>query len=139
MGLIIYIPKEDESGRRLQEIVAGLVWQDTIEIYYTLTRLFFRLRHADGNEDVALLLASSRKDLEALVGARNLLSGLRIVLVLPDSEQNTIALGHLLRPRFVSTRDQGFSDLSLVLEKMSKTAFPQPYSEEERVLNRGGA
>jgi hypothetical protein len=140
MGLIIYIPKDDESGRRLQEIVARLVWKDTIEIYYALSRLFFRLRHADGNEDMALLLTSSRKDLEALVGAKNLLSGLRIVLILPDSEEATIAQGHLLRPRFISTQGQDFSDLSLVLQKMSKNAFPKPYSEEEGVLlNRGGA
>jgi hypothetical protein len=139
MDLIVYVPQEDESGRRLQEMVGRLVWQDTIEIFYTLKRLFFRLRHPTGQEDIAVLLASSTKELNELVTNSHLLNCLRIILILPDEEENTIAKGHLLRPRFISYKDNRFSDLSLVLQKMRKAACPQSLSDpRDIILNRSG-
>ncbi len=138
MDLIVYIPQEDESGRRLQEMVGRLVWQDTIEIFYTLKRLFFRLRHPTGQEDIVVLLASSPKELNELIANSPLLTCLRIILILPDGEENTIAKGHLLRPRFISYKDNPFSDLSLVLQKMRKTTFPQPSLDQGEILRKRG-
>lgn len=125
MSLIVYIPQEDEPGQRLQKMIGHLFWEDTIEIFYTSKRLFFRLRHPVGNEDIALLLASTSGDLNNLVTNSHLLNNLRIIIILPDREEGTIAKGHLLRPRFISYADNNsFSELSQVLKKMRKTAFP---------------
>lgn len=138
MGLIVYIPQADVPGQQLQEMIGHLIWEDTIEIFYTLKRLFFRLRHPNGNEDIALLLASTPRDLNDLVTNSHLLNNLRIVMILPDRDEETIAKGHLLRPRFVSYRDNDFSSLSLVLKKMKKTACPQPHSDTHEVLTQRG-
>lgn len=118
MGLIVYISKADESGKRLQRMVGQLIWQDTIEIIYAFKRLEIRLRDSIGNEDIALLLAATPEDLDELIANLQLLSPLRLILILPDSERNTIAKGHLLRPRFVAYQDGNFSDVALVLRNM---------------------
>ena len=44
--------------------------------------------------------------------------GLRPVLVLPDGDDATIALGHSLRPRLISRREDDFENVAAVLNKM---------------------
>jgi hypothetical protein len=127
MGLIVYISKTNESGKRLQRMIGQLIWQDTIEIFYTFKRLEFRLRHSAGNEDIALLLAATPEDLNELVADQQVLNNLRIILILPDGEKGTIAKGHLLRPRFVAYQDGNFSDVASVLRKMSKARASDPH------------
>jgi hypothetical protein len=124
MCLLVYIPKMDEQGKQLQRMVRNMVWQDSMEIFYEFNLFNTRLRYRTGHEDIALLYASTSKDLDDLVACRDLFSNLRLVIVLPDGEEVTIAKGHLLRPRFMSYLDSGFSDISAVLQKMLKTAFP---------------
>jgi hypothetical protein len=139
MGLLVYIPKKDEQGRQLQQMVGGLLWQDSIEIFYEFKYFDFRLRNLTGNEDIALLYASTAEDLDDLVANRNLFLNLRLVLILPDSDEGTIAKGHLLRPRFMSYQDNSFADLSAVLQKMRKKSSPSPHAIHSGVLlNRGG-
>jgi hypothetical protein len=118
MSLLVYIPQMDEPGRRLQRIIGDLIWRDSIEIIYTFQQLEFRLYHPSGHEDIALLFASTSKDLNELITSRSLLNHLRIILILPDEERETTTKGHLLRPRFLSYKDGDFSDLALVLQKM---------------------
>jgi hypothetical protein len=48
------------------------------------------------------------------------MSAVRLVLVLPDEEDETIALAHGLRPRFVTYADGDYSELREVLQKMLK-------------------
>jgi hypothetical protein len=127
MCLLVYIPQMDEQGKQLQRMVGNLVWQDSMEIFYELNYFNFRLRHRSGHEDIALLYASTLKDLDDLVACRDLFNNLRLVIVLPDGEEDTIAKGHLLRPRFMSYQDNAFSDISAVLQKMLKKAFPPPH------------
>jgi len=125
MGLIVYIPQMDEPGKRLQRMIGDLIWRDSIEIIYTFKGLEFRLQHPDGNEDIALLFASTPNDLNELVTSRPLLNNLRIILILPDEQKETTTKGHLLRPRFLSYKDGDFLDLALVLRKMKK-GLPTP-------------
>jgi hypothetical protein len=127
MSLIVYIPQRYKPGRRLQKMVGHLNWQDTIEIFYTLKRFLSRLRQPNGDEDIAVIMASSTKELDELVVNKDLLSSCRLILILQDDKEKTIAKGHLLRPRFLSYRDQDFTALSSVLQKMKMTASPQPH------------
>ena len=115
-------------------MVGHLIWQDSIEIFYSYKRLSLRLRNPSGNEDIALLLASTRDDLNEFVACGHLLSNLRLILILPDGKKETIAQGHLLRPRFISYGDSDFSDVALVLQKMNKTAFSSSSSSLKEVL-----
>jgi hypothetical protein len=48
----------------------------------------------------------------------------QIILVIPDRRPETLSLGHLLRPRYLSYEDGNFDDLASVLEKMLRKRQP---------------
>jgi len=72
---------------------------------------------ADDLPIAAVLLAARSEDLSDLLSIRDLLRDVRIILILPDREANTIAQGHTLRPRFLSYTDSDFTDVLAVLGK----------------------
>ena len=127
MDLLVYIPAKDQAGRRLQNLVGHLEWQGTVEIFQTLKPLISRLMTPSGEEAIALLLAATRKDLQELINLEALFYNRRLILILPDLEEEIIAQGHRLRPRYVAFREGDFSDIALVLEKMQRAESPSPY------------
>lgn len=132
MDLLVFIPTMDQPGRRLQRVIGNLVWQGTIEIFRTIKKISSRLRHLTGEETVVILLVSSPKELDELTADLQLFINFRVILILPDGTEDTIAKGHRLRPRFLAHRDSDFSDVSRVLQKMDKAA------RSARPLFRGG-
>jgi hypothetical protein len=139
MSLIVFIPKADEAGRRLHQMIGQLMWQDSIEIFSHFKQLYDRLGRPSGNEDIGLFCASTPQDLDDLVNCVHLFDNLRLILILPDRENQTIAKGHLLRPRFMCYLDSDFSDLALVLKKMEQKTLSSSHSiKSENILPRGG-
>jgi hypothetical protein len=53
-----------------------------------------------------------------------LFGNIKIVLILPDRNNETIVIGHKLRPRFLSYTDSDFIDVAVVLENMLKILNP---------------
>jgi hypothetical protein len=88
---------------------------------YSLSR---RLRQPRHNLAVAVLVAASRQELLELLSIRDLLDGIRIILVLPDRQDDTIAKGHRLYPRFLTFADSDFLDVAAVLSKMLRNSHP---------------
>jgi len=43
---------------------------------------------------------------------------MRIILILPDEDNETITMGHTLFPRFSTYADSDFKDVAAVLKKM---------------------
>ena len=60
----------------------------------------------------------SREDLVDLLSIRNLLDDLRVILLLPNREKETINKGHTLRPRFLTYADSNLLNVAAVLSKM---------------------
>ena len=67
---------------------------------------------------IAILLAASKEELQELVSVGELLEDIRIILVLPDTDRDTVANAHILRPRYLTYVDSDFSDVAAVLSKM---------------------
>lgn len=103
---------------RLRGIIESLVPKDNWEIFRTVETLSFRLRRPGYRPAIAVFLASSRKDLADILSIHDLLCDIRTILILPDREDDTVALGHALYPRFLSYIDSDFKDVAAVLEKM---------------------
>jgi hypothetical protein len=49
---------------------------------------------------------------------RELLPEIYVILVIPDWQESTVKLAHLLLPRFLSQKADSFTDLIKVLKKM---------------------
>ena len=117
MNIMLYSTAKDGVGDRFQQEVEESVLEKS-EIHRTIEILSRRLRQPTTERRIAVLLASNRKELLDLLSIRNLLSDIRIILILPDREEITIALGHGLHPRFISYIDSDFKDVGAVLRKM---------------------
>ena len=90
--------------------------------YRDIQTLSQRLREPAEGQRIVLLTASSRQDLSLIQSIRGLLSDESIILILPDREADTIAMGHSLHPRFLTYMDSDFTELPGVLVKMLRTS-----------------
>jgi hypothetical protein len=106
------------AGERLEQILRGLVSEDNLEICKTFDGLSERLRYPKEDTPVAVILAENEDDLLMILVISRLLYDLRFILILPDRDEPTIAIGHSLRPRYLSYSDSDFSDVAAVLGRM---------------------
>lgn len=118
MILVYYGTVTDGSRERLQRVIEGLVPKEELEVCGTIGELARRLRQPVSDVTMAVLLAATREDLSQILSVCDLLYYVRIMLILPDQEEDTIAKGHSLRPRFVTYADSDFTDVAAVLSKV---------------------
>jgi len=118
MNILFYSPTTDDVEIRLHKAIAAVTQKDDIEVYRTINSLSRRLLHSTESRVVAVLLAASREHLSELISINDMLSKASIILILPDSEPETVALGHILLPRFLSYNNSDFMDVAAVLSKM---------------------
>lgn len=118
MNVLFYSAPLRGIGRRFLRVILSHIPQDRIEICRSIAALESRLHKPLDGLTIAVFHIHSGDELEALITRRDLLADFRTILVLPDSEENTVARGHLLRPRFVVYGDGDLPDASVVLGKM---------------------
>jgi len=106
------------TGELLRKMIENVVPNENTEIYSTIDTLGKRLRRPSYNIAIAVLLISSREELRDVLSIRHLFDNIKIVLILPDRNNETIVIGHKLRPRFLSYTDSDFKDVAAVLKKM---------------------
>ncbi|NVM22502.1 MAG: hypothetical protein HWN68_12065 [Desulfobacterales bacterium] len=120
MNLIFYSRDTEAIGDQLQRVIESIETQaiNEVELHRTIDSLSRRLRRPTYDVAVAVLLAATKEDLLDMLSIRDLIRNLRIILVLPDTEDATIAQGHSLRPRFLTYADSNFAEVAGVLNKM---------------------
>jgi 2-polyprenyl-3-methyl-5-hydroxy-6-metoxy-1,4-benzoquinol methylase len=118
MQLLYYSSGVDENARRLKAAVQKVIPAGRIEHFSKLDDFRDRLRTIVEPDSVAVLSAPNRGELQKMQLFRKLLTEIYVILVLPDRGKGTIALAHLLLPRFLSQKDSDFADLKVVLNRM---------------------
>lgn len=118
MSVLLLSTEPKGFGERLECVIEWIFPSLEVEICRTVETLSDRLVKPKSGLDVAVLAAESIRELEGLLSIQHLLDGVPIILVVPDSEPETIALGHKLRPRFLTDGNGAFVDLAAVLGKM---------------------
>lgn len=118
--IIFFSTSCGEAEERLLRVIKTVVTAKNLRIYRTIDSLSKGLRRPRNDDDIAILLASSRVELHYLnlISLRNLLSDLKIIVILPDSKPDTVSRVHVLRPRFMSYYDSDFQDVAAVLSRM---------------------
>lgn len=107
-----------DGGDRLRKAIQALVPHERLEVYGTIESFSVRLRKPVDDLPVAVIVAGSEDDLLSILSISHLLYEVRFILVLPDREEGTIAIGHSLRPRFLSYIDGDHREVAAVLGKM---------------------
>lgn len=118
MKVICYFDRKDEQGERLERVVEMFLSKEKLLMCRNLDTLREKLRQPYHYNDVLLVSPPDRAGLTELIALRDWLRDMRIILVLPDREKDTIAMGHLLRPRMISYSDSDFLDVTSVLVRM---------------------
>lgn len=119
MNILIYSEDTDGTAMRLQEMIGKVCPGEDLETLSNLAELRGKLRQpTNSDETIAVLILGTGEQLSEVVAISDLLENIRTILVLPDQHMDTIALGHRLRPRFLSYSDSDFKDVTAVLEKM---------------------
>ncbi len=120
MNVVLYASGKDEAvSQRLQKVTESKVSLKHLETIQTIEDLSKRVRRLPREIDIAVLLAQSNDQLSELFPLKEFLEDVRIILILPDWERETITKGHLLRPRYIDDVNGDFSNVGAVLEKMS--------------------
>lgn len=118
MTLILYLPLTEGAGRQLYEIAKRVVPKGNIELYRSIQELSGRLHRPLFGVKAAVLWAVDRENLVEITCLGCFLDETRIILVLPDHDPETIAKGHLLRPRFVAWQGDDFSRVETYLRNV---------------------
>lgn len=118
MSVLMYGEWTSGAGKRLHRMVRTFVPKSKIESFGTLDSFSHKLREPKNDHDIAVILANNKEELRELVHMDDFLGDLRIILILPDRDNNTIAQGHTLRPRFLTYMDSDFLDVAAVLSNM---------------------
>lgn len=118
MSVLLYARTIRGAGKRLRDKMDEVVAGEGNEIFQSIDDLSDKLREPRNHSTLAVLLALSQKELMKIISLRPLLSGVQVIMILPDRRKQTIARGHTLGPRFLSYVDSDFCDVGAVLKKM---------------------
>jgi hypothetical protein len=120
MKVLLYAREPAGAGNRLQNFLEIHVPGSRMEVYRTIEGLAERLKAPHEGDVVAVLQASSQEDLAGLFSIRHRLQDIKTILLAPDREEETIALAHQLRPRFLTYANNDLYNVAAVLEKILK-------------------
>lgn len=119
MNVFFYAPMKSSVSKRLQQKIEAVVPIEEMEIYTRIDTFSKRLcKPLLDDRSVAVLLAVTKEELKEILSIQDLITDLRVIVVLPDRKKETIAKGYLLRPRYLAYADGNFSDVAAILKKM---------------------
>ena len=126
---IIFYARNTDTYEAIEPSVTGLIPKVQTERYGTVAELKERLRKPVFDSTVVVIMAADKDDLRGISALRDLVWGRRTILVLPDRDDDTIAIAHSLRPRFVGNYGDDFENVVAVLHKMIKDYNSRPGAE----------
>lgn len=120
MRVQLFISNHAAEGHRLQTVLQGAVPNVPATQFNSPWDVGREALATYDEKIVAVIMAANRKELSQLAQMENIRDRLWIVLVLPDSAPESISLGHILRPRFVTFADSDFTDIVAILNHIRR-------------------
>jgi hypothetical protein len=118
MQVLLFASSAAPHAAKALQAVAELDPGAAVDLCGHPARLFQVVRKLGPKPAVLVLVPGDRADLEALAQGRGDLDDRRVLLVLPDDNPETLALGHLLRPRAVCFAWSQAAEIRCVLARM---------------------
>ena len=116
--ILFYSSKKEDPGTGVEQSLATIVPEESIEAYRSIEELAQRLNQFYDHDTIAILKAKDREDLLNILSLHELLQDIRVVLLIPDQEVETIYLAHRIHPRFLGNSENDFSETMSILRKM---------------------
>jgi hypothetical protein len=132
--VIIFIPENASYPEGLQSVTESISPFAETEIVRSLGDLGKQLlQRALQSRPVVIVLAPTRADLQGLLEVQERFENTRLILVLFDADEETVALGHRVRPRFIGYLANGFTEIAAVVRKMLGESSPRKPIRERRL------
>ncbi len=119
MTTICYVPSQGHATGRLLGEIEAVVPARELHYCRSLEELTGLDKYLRLTEAVFVLLIANREALTEVVKLKHTLRRHDIVLVLPDSQPQTLLLGHALYPRFLTYLDGDPSHVTMFLSNMA--------------------
>ncbi|MDX9745087.1 MAG: hypothetical protein WCX84_05760 [Syntrophales bacterium] len=117
MKVILYISKDYPEGHKLQSVIEKIIPKHLLVVFNMVSALSQGLR-GPLSDTILVLCPSCTEEVRALAALRKLIRDVRSILILPDEEADTVAMGHRFHPRFLTKPTPGFKDVVKVLGRM---------------------
>lgn len=127
MDLIFYSASEDGREAMVLNRVKAIVPPENIVTCRTPQELSRNLMRPLNEVLAVVVFISDEDDLKAIAALKDVLHEIRLLLILPYSENGIVADGHSLRPRFVMFSDEQPEALVAVLQKVMRSAKQTPH------------
>jgi hypothetical protein len=118
MKSILYLPSTDPLSDQIESLVRGLDGQNQTEVYRTVDTFELRLRSSGERIDIVVLSVPELETLENLLNIADLLRDIPLVAIIPDNSEETVAMVHELRPRYLHSNKNHLAGLGSVLKNM---------------------
>jgi hypothetical protein len=118
MQFLFYASSSGADEIRIKAAFQAATAGQSIEQYSNLADLEERLRRIVEPKSIAVLVAADREELRKMQEFHDMVMDVYVILVLPDWQENTIKLAHLLRPRFITQLKNDSIGLDQIVAKM---------------------
>jgi hypothetical protein len=118
MKCIIYEKKSGIIAGQIMGLIKASAAENKTEIYHTIKTLSQRLTRPVDGLAIMVLIAGDRKDLLNIIAAQKLFGLIRIIIILPDREEESVKIGYKLQPRFLTYVNGDISEVHAVLRKL---------------------
>jgi hypothetical protein len=120
MKIFLYVSAIEGKGKEIQGIMKDLFLDEQLQIHRSINSLSQNLQEPWEEKPIVVVLIYRKDELIDLVSKREQLYQVRLVLILPESEEGMISLAHRLRPNYLTYIHKDLKDLKAVLLKMSE-------------------
>jgi hypothetical protein len=118
MQIIYYYSKANETGNKLLLMLENLDDQIKINTYRDWKIFKEELMDPKFNDSIMIVLISRKEELLNALSIRDRIHEYKLMLILPDNNEETVSLGHSLRPNFIAYDKVELRDIEIVLKKM---------------------
>ncbi|MBF0524144.1 MAG: hypothetical protein HQK56_03500 [Deltaproteobacteria bacterium] len=116
-NVLFYLPRDGGLKVEVMSALKPFLAAPNRQVYGRLNDLLSRLQQPLGDISLAVFVAATHQELISIFMLREFLLDLRLILVLPDWNESTVALGRTLYPRFMTYADGSRDEIIEVLRK----------------------
>ncbi|MBN1293477.1 MAG: hypothetical protein JXB48_16680 [Candidatus Latescibacteria bacterium] len=114
MKVILLTKKFNKNGERFVKKLNNSLNEVDIKVVYSLSDIFQYI----SINSLIIFHVDSHNTLVDILLYREKFEWSKIIIILPDEDENTIAKGLLLKPRFISTNDHNINDILAVINNI---------------------
>jgi hypothetical protein len=118
MKCIFYEKKSGIIAGQIIGLLKASAIENKTELYHTIRTLSQRLTRPIDGLAIMVLIAGDRKDLLSILAIQKLFGFIKIIIILPDREDESVKIGYKLQPRFLTYVNGDISEVHAVLRKM---------------------